>query len=588
MLVCATLLVSCKKENIETIVSNTSSTNATNSQSMTAIDLEQSTQIGEKLANPFTVENMEKAYDALSRNKAAVTITPNMYYVRFLPKTSEELQVLINQGLNLSQTPLDVKVNQYGSTIQSSAIASTEPVWVYTTVKPDYKFGTIKYEIIDKLFLPALEENVKSVDQLFTEFSPEDLENKSLELQGFEVEKTTKRASAKYRAKGYIRYQDVVGNTVTNVGVKKIKVQSRWWFYYGSGTTDANGYFECNETYSSKRDVEVKVFFENDLVNVRTIKGYNIVDMLFTERQEIGTYSGNNLQNINYIFYNAENVESNSKRYWMACHALNAVYEHRQYCVQSGIGSPPSNLNLWLTGQNKKGKNISTAAAAPMLKQMANSSLLVGATQVYLGLVGSPITAVAIQVLKQELPDITYAYNGEGAQVSQYSDQIYQVIYHELSHACHYAKVRNAFWTPYITYIIQHNGYGQKSDSGSGRIALSESWAEFFSEYIAGKKYGKNTSYGKYSFEDLLESFTVADVNSTWIPVGVMYDLLDPANEPSYTNIKDNVGGYTISQFYYVMDNSVTSEEGFRDKFILTFGLPNKTKIIDLFKSYGY
>jgi len=39
--------------------------------------------------------------------------------------------------------------------------------------------------------------------------------------------------------------------------------------------------------------------------------------------------------------------------------------------------------------------------------------------------------------------------------------------------------VGNNFWTAYIAHIVQHLGYREKSDSGSGRIAISEGWGNY-------------------------------------------------------------------------------------------------------------
>jgi hypothetical protein len=68
----------------------------------------------------------------------------------------------------------------------------------------------------------------------------------------------------------------------------------------------------------------------------------------------------------------------------MACHALNAIREHHVYCSQEGIQAPPLGLNMWLTNAGKKGHSLSTDAAAPMLKQMGNSSMILDATKLFL------------------------------------------------------------------------------------------------------------------------------------------------------------------------------------------------------------
>jgi hypothetical protein len=583
LLVGVTLITSCKKEDVLPVP---------NTPSQKPVSSDAQTKIGKKLPNPFTVENMENAYNELSRQKTDTELESNQLYVRFFPETTEESKYLEEQGLILWDIPLDVEVEQYGSTYHDPASPNTTMTWLYTTVKPDYEFGNIKHEIIDSLFLPNLENGEeKRTKSLFNEFSSDDLVSKSLELLGYENDEETgpKRASAKYTPKGYIKVQQNINGSVTNIGVKRVKVRSRWWFDIGTGYTDDNGYFSCNETYRKNRDVNIIIIFENEYVDIRGIKGLNFLDIFFTERKNIGEFENGSLENINYTFNNSTDLNSSNKRYWMACHSLNAIREHHVYCTQTGIPTPPKNLNMWLTNAGKNGNSLSTDAAAPLLKQMGNSSMIMDVTKLFLVNSGHPWLAVSLQVLLQYPPDITYNYSGGSAAANLNSDKIAQTLFHELSHASHYSKVGNSFWTPYIAYIVQHGGYGDATKNGSGRIAISEAWAEFCGARFAHLRYGENNSIGgiNNTWMDYIEKFNPNSGSFGWMPEGVFHDLTD-VGEPTTTNVTDNVSGYSISQCFGSMDVDIVSVSGYKSRFISEYGSAQQSNINNLFKSYGY
>jgi hypothetical protein len=577
-------LVGCKKDTFQ----------PTQSTSSAKVEDEEQTKIGKKLTNPFTIENMRNAYASLSKQKSSSTLESNKLYVRFLPMNSDELDVLYSDSLILSDIPLDVEVNQYGTFYNDPATLSNGTTWLYTTVDLGYDFGNIQYEIIDSLYLPNEGGDGQKSMNLFSEFSKDQLEAKALELAGYKDEATASLEKAtKYRPKGYIRVQQSINGSTTPVAVKQLKIRSRWWFDYGTGYTNDNGYFECNETYRKNRKVNIICIFENSSVNIRAVKGTQFWDIFFTERKNIGDYQNSAMEAINYTFTNSSDVNSDTKRKWMCCHAINSVREQQIYCSQNGVMTPPSNLNMWLTNANTNGNSLSTYAAAPMLKQMSNSSLLVNATQLFLVATGHPWAAVTIQVLSQFPPDITYNYS-QNTSFYTNSDRITQIFYHELAHASHYRKVGNSYWSSYIAYIVQHGGYGDSETNGSGRIAISEAWAEFCGARFAHLRYGNNNSApNSTSWLEYIERFKpYPNPNNwsywNWIPDGVIHDLTDNGEPTWLTNVTDNVSGYSISQCFGSMDADITSVTGYKTRFINEYGSSQQVNINELFKSYGY
>jgi hypothetical protein len=222
-----------------------------------------------------------------------------------------------------------------------------------------------------------------------------------------------------------------------------------------------------------------------------------------------------------------------------------------------------------------------------MLKHLSNSSLLVNTVQLCLVASGHPWWAVAIQVLEQFPPDITYHYSEDDG-FHTHSDRISKIFYHELAHASHYSQAGNSYWASYIAYIVRHGGYGDPSATGSGRIAISEAWAEFCASRFAHLRYGDNVSINT-TWLDRIENFIPFPKNTwTWIPDGVMHDLTDSGEDTSTTKVSDHVSGYSISDCFGSLDPDIASVLGYKRRFIRERGSSQKVDIDRLFESYGY
>ena len=574
-------LVGCKKKNLTDIAKSNISAQSVNK---SLISDEGETILGNQLENPFTTSNMIQAYTQLGGN--GNLIQTNQLYVRFKITEVSEARSLEDRGLILSTTPLDYEIIQYGYYYNDPSLS--DQIWMYSTVLPNFNFTGFQYEIIDELFLPSLTIGTGLYPTLFGNFDHEELVDEALTIKGH-TDEVSEKAATKYRPKGYIRVQQKILSNVSNIAVKNIKVRTRWWFDIGTGYTDDNGYFQSNQTYKKKRKVNVICIFENQHTNIRGIKGLQFWDIFFTERKNIGKFQNSAMESINFTFQNSSDLNSDTKRKWMACHAINSIREFHTYATQNGIDTPPNALNTWLTNANSNGNSLSIDASAPMLKQLSNSSLLVNGVQLLLIGSGHPWFAVCIQVLEQFPPDITYNYSGANAAANNESDAITQTFYHEYAHASHFKKVGNPYWTSYISYIVQNLGYGNSQTSGSGRIAISEAWAEFCSARFAHLRYNNTTSIS-VTWLDYIEDF-IPDAGFSswnWTPDGVMHDLTDNSENTSTTNVIDKVSGFSISQCFGSMDADVISVPGYKNRFILEYGIAQQNDINMLFTSYGY
>ena len=62
--------------------------------------------LGEKLEDPYAIQNITKALARLYPTKAGrEDLTPTDLYVRFLPTTDEEVETLVSLGVHLTDHP---------------------------------------------------------------------------------------------------------------------------------------------------------------------------------------------------------------------------------------------------------------------------------------------------------------------------------------------------------------------------------------------------------------------------------------------------------------------------------------------------
>jgi len=150
-----------------------------------------------------------------------------------------------------------------------------------------------------------------------------------------------------------------------------------------------------------------------------------------------------------------------------------------------------------------------------------------------------------------------------------------------------------------------YNPYGDgKSTSNSPIIALGESWAYYMGHTVADFTYGLNssTSYEQQttfsnnypvdkasSHLNLLESFDPKKTTDPfhWIPQGLFYDLLDPANETGVP-VLDQVSGYTNQQMFNAFQSNIVTLQDYRARLLQTTTNSTSVYVTNLFNQYNY
>ena len=95
--------------------------------------------LGEKLKDPYTVDNMTKALQSIAP-AGRTTLEPTDFYVRFLPTSDEQLQTLNDQGLELIDHPLDYRIVREGDWYHDPSLPEGDITWQYAVVPVDFAF----------------------------------------------------------------------------------------------------------------------------------------------------------------------------------------------------------------------------------------------------------------------------------------------------------------------------------------------------------------------------------------------------------------------------------------------------------------
>ena len=442
----------------------------------------QSIVIGKKLENPYSVENMRRAYGSLKEKQEGQTVTYEArllrdsmdiqvtdYYVRFLIENDEQRNLLLGDSLDLSTVPLDVEIEHEENHYVDETTSTDEAQWFYTSVPKEYSFHPhITYEKLEDLFLfeeseadERLGTNGVSMNFLY------DLEDEALlmtdnyeKVDDYDTQHAFNRRRRRGRPKGYIRvYNTQTRNLDPVVGVK---VKTRRWFKWGKGWTNSQGYYRVNRSY--RRSVRYTVVFKNT-------KGFKIwpsTVSVSSARYKAGRHSKHG-HNINF--------HTNSKG-WRWSTVNNATVKYFDYCEQFGIGKPHSNLRIVANGKSGGG-------AAPMARRTwgwlgfrTNSDLISFFSKMTISI---PLNKLWI-FTRLVLPDvIVYANSDQGTK------HVFSVTFHELGHASHFRKVGSGYWVKYINYIITYgkidgtNPYGDGSGYNSGICGVGEMWGNYIS-----------------------------------------------------------------------------------------------------------
>ncbi len=230
---------SCKKD-IERDIKTSETKNET--KGTDPLNIDEAIILGAQLENPYSVENMQVAYNNLLKGgkqiPSALNVYTSHYYVRFLPADENELDILLQDTtLVLYDYPLDYEIASSGIYYHDPSISRDDITWQYCTVEANYSFPKIQYEILSSLFIP---EEIPTYHSIQYEDVVYDLVSEALNITDNSDDIVSSRWS-KWTPSGTIQvYDDIEDGMIPLIGVK---VRARRWFITKSGNTDGSGNF---------------------------------------------------------------------------------------------------------------------------------------------------------------------------------------------------------------------------------------------------------------------------------------------------------------------------------------------------------
>jgi hypothetical protein len=227
----------------------------------------QNTQVGRKLENPFTVENMSKALDNLTKSariSKAVTIETSHIYIKFKPKNKVELDILKRDStIDYYEYPLDYELISIGDHYHDPSLPDNIPTYQYASIPINQIIPQgIDYEVIANCYIPDdLPENTQPNGRKMSEDMADALIEEAFKITGNTLENesnenTRVTALSNKRPKGTI---SVMFNGVLTP-IEGLEVRAKRWLTTHKGFTNVNGYFECDGTY--KRDWNYEIRWE--------------------------------------------------------------------------------------------------------------------------------------------------------------------------------------------------------------------------------------------------------------------------------------------------------------------------------------
>lgn len=581
--------------------------------------------------NPYTVSVMQQASINLYGNSNGIT-TANKKYVRFRPADVNQLLNLESLDLELYDYPLDYEVLHEGDYYPQPGIGPDEIPWYYAMVDVGFQPPSeIQYEVIQQVYIPDMDiwleqEAFRITGNFFNDscglvpnlvappcddpcnpgpgcpFPPP-------ECGGGGGIPPDPRVP-----KGNLFVWDNRLNNGQIVPVRRIRVVARNFLKTERVYTNDAGAFAFTKRF---KKVTLVVKMKNNNTAIRGMFGARVWNLVWPLKKNIGKYKGD-LTNIQYTFFRQEAVRTRGMQDWVGVTAFNKRMDYNGLAAIDGLLGSPVFLNLFITP-------YSGAASAPMFPHRSpnNNELLEFFVDRYI-LKLPALTPYVVQVnaITKQIVDVLYGYGRFLEDLD--SDDLSEVIFHELSHTQHYNNVGNDWWRNFVVSELtetlnnlgtQFDPYGQGNTANSPIIAVAESWAYHYGRILADRVYaGFSSAQFEQAFEyrngtiwqfgsqvaitglnahvNLLEDF---DPNRTfdpffWIPQGIYYDMFDNRNDIQFNRVflDDQVVNYTNEQFFNALDNDITTLQQYRQRLLLENGNNQAAGVTTIFQFYGY
>ena len=203
--------------------------------------------LGNKLDDPYTVDNMTKALASVYPTKAGRTdIRPSDIYVRFLPADEDQYKRLQELGVEMLDHPMDYEILREGDYYHDPSVDEDKITWQYAVVSPSFQFPEgIPYEVLDECYIPN--EAVTRADDGIDWAA---VERESFRLTGNENLYVPETKGEATRPEGRIMIVDDKYAEGKPFGVAGVMVSCNVFVKFASCYTDRDGYYEMPKYFS--------------------------------------------------------------------------------------------------------------------------------------------------------------------------------------------------------------------------------------------------------------------------------------------------------------------------------------------------
>ncbi len=419
--------------------------------------------LGDRLEDPYTVDNMERALNSLYPTKGSrISLKETDLYVRFLPSGDAQYRTLESLGVKMIDHPLDYQIVQDGDYYHDPGVPQESITWQYAVVPAGFVFPEgIRYELLDKCYISENDVATKAEDVDWGA-----VEREAFRLTGNEECLVPRTRAMSSRPSGRISIVDESCNGGEPVGVAGVQVCVNSFVKIAVAYTDDEGYYEFDKSFSS--DIRYRLVFKNR-------KGFGIGVNLLLVPSSISAMGKHAPDGVDLIV----DKESDWKMF-TRCVVNNAAHDYYACWAEdkSAVYAPPVDLRFWIFRNLPK-------SVSPMLQH--GTAIDNGRLAKYLGEYKS--------LVKMFLPDVTLGLKG----TSSYKD-IYALTSRELAHCSHFMKAGTDYWDKYMAHLLKAfisssgRNYGSQSDENAGYCAVAEMWAYFMEYVVLRERYGNGVS----------------------------------------------------------------------------------------------
>ncbi len=472
-----------------------------------------------RMKNPFSITGN------------GLRVKPTHQYCKFYIHNIKEYQALENKGVYLQSLPMD----EYSNLIEFTATNTAKGIVFYGVVPSGVDVSAFNFETLDNAFIP-------------------EKTNANGRVSGVGLGK---------KISGSVKFMNPISSQYMALAGVKVIIKDVYKTAFAYTNIDGNFTIEDDEIYSDT--VQVLLEFSNDYYEIRTLNLTNLQAIVFPNKYSLGYKKACGLTNMQIEI----GPDANNAALQHAAAMLVSLNQFKKFAVDNQYKFPTKRMVIW----NAVDAAISTSYSTPMLNNInLNSSANINGLLAQLFNIPTALTSILRDIIGDKLPDIYAPYYNRNS--NKVPKSFIETMFHEFSHACHYAQVGDAFWQDYIAYIFANGGYGDPTKPGAGMIQLSEAWAEDLSNICAFQIYGDSIYLG------------YAEKPSTsFIPYGIYYDIYDNVVDTIRDRTFDEVSGYTFPQMYQLLQPNIRTPQQFRDA--LKLKLPAQSRQIDnLFIGY--